>query len=270
MTVKRGGAHHALKSMTEQKAPPSPTNGGQNSDLTTPDATSALPRVVRVSTALGQVYEKDAPYPQLDGFASVDARVTRILEVADDNDPTGRIFLVRAEGGVAPGYVWRDRIAGVGVVDKAELIPEGYLADLEAEEDADPEAGIDVRRVVQRFAGGLLSLIYEVGKPAPTLPPPHNGLRGRVDRITRTAEGPYRVKIAAESNDLVPPGTVLTFTVYDSFSGLEILSEKEADAEEEKAVQATLTAIDEAIDDDGDDDQEGDDDDGDDDDEAGP
>jgi hypothetical protein len=137
------------------------------------------------------------------------------------------------------------------------------MAKIDEEHQQDPEAGIDVRRVQQRIGAGLVTLIFEVGRPAPDLPGLAGWLKGNVTSITRTGFGLYFAQIEVEASELVPKGCVLTVSLADRATALEVLSVAEADEEERQArlepLEALRSALGEEDDDEDDEEEAGDD-----------
>ena len=258
--------------MTEGKTPPLPPPDAADEKLWA----ALVPKIVRLTTKAGQVYEVGKPYVGLDkesGYRQIDAKVTRIVELPDPDEGSS-LFVVRLEGpGLPSGQVGHERVSSASVSDVGERWAEPELDKEEEAELDDPETGPDVLRVVQPIGGGALAIVHERGARFPEMPAPWNGIRGEIVNITRTPENLYRVRLKATPTALTPPGTVLTVTIFDTFSALEALSAEEADQIEAAAQKAVITALQKAVngeDYDGDDDGEEEDDDDDDSDEPGP
>ena len=216
-----------------------------------------LPQVVLLVTSLGTTYALGEPYPDLPESVAtpVPATVAGIQEDTDEDDPTCAVYLVRGEGGLPPGYVWRDRVWGSAVATVGYRVPEANADEEDAEDEGDPNAGIDVRRVVQRVGG--VAIVYEVNRTIPEIPGVPSWLRGRIKQIFRTTDGIYRARVVLDPSPIFPPGSVFTLHLSALVSALEVLTSEEADKEESEARQVQAAFLDDSV---GEDDDEGEDD----------
>ncbi len=213
--------------------------------------------VVLLSTSVGLTYVVGEPYPNLPAELArpVEGTVESILEGPDDNDATERAYLVRVATPRLPaGFALVEKIGASAVVSCAWRLKIEELKAKEAADDANPAAGIDVRRVVQRI--GAVALVIEAGSPLPSAPGYPAWLAGRVETIYRTPEGPLRMRVAVAPSELFAPGTTLEMTIFDWISALEVLKAEELDAWE---AAARLDALEKLGDGDGDEEDDGDD-----------
>lgn len=217
-----------------------------------------LPQVVLLVTSLGTAYALEEPYPDLPESVAtpVPAVVAGIQEDIDTEEPTGAVYLVRGEGGLPPGYVWRDRVWGSAVATVGYRVPEAQADEEDAEDEDEPTAGIDVRRVVQRVGG--VAIVYEVNRTIPEIPGVPAWLRGRIKQIFRTTDGIYRARVVLDPSPIFPPGSVFTLHLSALVSALEVLTSEEADKEESEARQVQAAFLDDSVGDDEDGDGDGD------------
>lgn len=219
--------------------------------------------LVSLSTAVGLTYAVGEPYPNLPAelARAVEGTVTSILESPDESDATGRAYLVRVATPQLPdGYALVEKIGASAVVSAASRLTVEQLAAKEAADDANPAAGIDVRRVVQRV-GGAIALVFEVGAQLPAAPGFPPWMAGRVETIYRTPEGPYRMRVLVGRSAIFPGGMTLELQLFDWISALEVLPAAELEAWENAARKDALEKLGDDDDDDDSDDDGADDDD---------
>lgn len=248
--------------MTEDKTPPTPSEDGSKKPDVAKQLSAICPKIVRLVTRLGQIYEVGQRYPALaDNLScrSIEGEVIAIWE--EEGWDEGAIYRVqtRLDDERFKGSSLMDSVPGEMVADLARLYDKDTLDALEQTELSEPDMGIDGWRVIESL-GGVAALVYEVGKISPELPPPHNGLRGKVIGIVRTEEDTYRVRIAVPASELVPENTVVAVEVFSFFSAVELLSDEAIDKRQEDALTAAINALEEDAEGDDDDDEgEGDD-----------
>lgn len=203
----------------------------------------ALPPLVAITTSMGQCYALGEAYPDLPAEVAreVPANVVAIVEDEAENDVSGRVYLIRAEPGPAPGFAWRDRVSGAAVVSVARAVAEEQAEAADRADEDNPDTGIDVRRVLARH--GALAVVIEAGRPLPELGAWPGWLRGEVTRIIRQEDGFYRVRVTAKPAGPIPAGCVITLTILEQVSALEVLPAEEARAEEEAAELAQLQEL---------------------------
>lgn len=251
--------------MTDDKSSPTPLEGGSKETEIAGQLSAVCPKIVRLVTRLGQIYEVGQRYPALAEnlpCRAIEGEVIAIWE--EEGWEEGRIYRVRTrlDDERFKGSSLMDSIPGEMVGDLARVYDADTLEKLEVMELTDPDMGIDGWRVLESL-GGMVALPYEVGKLSPELPPPHNGLRGKVISIVRTEEDTYRVRISVPDSTLVPEGTVLAVEVFSYFSAVELLADGAIEKRQADAAAAALDALANDAEGDEDDDDEDDDDEGD-------